>query len=78
LVVAVGVTLTDPLAGKLPNGGMFTAVALVVVQLRTAVAPLTMLLGCALNVTAGFSPEVITLTSAEDSVFPPGPLAVAV
>jgi hypothetical protein len=57
---------------------MFTAVALVVVQLRTAVAPLTMLLGCALNVTAGFSPEVITLTSAEDSVFPPGPLAVAV
>jgi hypothetical protein len=44
-VEAVGVTLVDPLAGKLPNPAMFTEVALLVVQLRTAVAPLLMLLG---------------------------------
>ena len=49
----VGVTLTDPLAAKVPTPGMFTEVALLVVQLRTDVAPLLMLLGCALNVIVG-------------------------
>jgi hypothetical protein len=45
VIVAFGVTFVDPLAGKAPNPGMFTDVALVVVQLRTAVAPLLTLVG---------------------------------
>jgi hypothetical protein len=45
VVVLLGVTFVDPLAGKLPTPGIFTEVAFVVVQLRTAVAPLVMLLG---------------------------------
>ena len=41
----LGVTLVEPLAGKAPKPGMFTEVALVVVQLRTAVAPIVMSFG---------------------------------
>ena len=37
-----------------------------------------MLLGCALRVTVGLGPEVVTLTTVEDVVVPPGPAAVAV
>jgi hypothetical protein len=44
-VVELGVTFVDPLGGNAPNPGMFTEVVLVVVQLRTDVAPLVMLLG---------------------------------
>jgi hypothetical protein len=57
---------------------MLTEVALVVVQLKTADEPGAMLLGCALRVTVGFGPEVVTLTTAEDMLVPPGPAAVAV
>jgi hypothetical protein len=44
-VVVVGVTFVDPLAGKLPKPAMVTEVALLVVQLRTAAAPLLMVFG---------------------------------
>jgi hypothetical protein len=37
-----------------------------------------MLLGCALNATVGFGAETITLTTVEEAVVPPGPVAVAV
>ena len=75
----VGVTFADPFGGKLPRPGMFTEVALVVVQLRVAVAPLVMLLGCALNEIVGgvFCPDV-TVTVVFDTAVPPGPVAVAV
>ena len=39
------VTFVDPLAGKPPNPAMFTEVALLVVQLRTAAAPLLIVFG---------------------------------
>jgi hypothetical protein len=45
VVVVAGVTFVDPLAGKLPNPEIFTEVALLVVQLRSALPPLLMLLG---------------------------------
>jgi hypothetical protein len=48
---------------------MLTEVALVVVQLRTAVAPGVIVLGCALNVIVG--PEVVTLTTVGGAVDPP-------
>lgn len=75
--MVVGVTLADPVGGKLPNPGMFTEVALLVVQLSTAVAPLAMLFGLALNeiVGRGFEVTVIVVVDAAD---PPGPVAVAV
>jgi hypothetical protein len=57
---------------------MLTEVALLAVQLRAVDAPGAMVLGCALNATVGFGPEVVTLTTVEDSAFPPGPAAVAV
>ena len=45
VAVEVGTTLTDPFAGNIPTPAMLTEVALLVVQLRTAVAPLAMVLG---------------------------------
>ena len=39
MVVVLGVTFVDPSAGKLPNPGMFTEVALVVVQDKTEGGP---------------------------------------
>jgi hypothetical protein len=57
---------------------MLTEVALLVVQLRTADVPAAMLLGCAVNAIVGFSPGVTTLTTVEDSVLPPAPVAIAV
>lgn len=77
MVVVVGVTFVDPLAGKLPNPGMFTELALVVVQLRTAVPPLGIVLGCALIEIVGGGFED-TVTVVLDTAVPPGPVAVAV
>ena len=57
---------------------MLTEVVLVVLQLRTVDAPGAMLLGCALKVIVGVGPEVVTFTTVEDAVVPPGPVAVAV
>jgi hypothetical protein len=58
---------------------MFTEVALVLVQLRTAVAPTAIVLGCALNVIVGAEPEdAVTLTTVEAAALPADPLAVAV
>src|SRR5579872_4659465 len=57
---------------------MFTEVVLVVAQLRTADAPGAMVLGCALKTTVGAGPAVVTLTTVDDRVVPPGPVAVAV
>jgi hypothetical protein len=73
----VGLTLVDPVAGKLPNPGMLTEVALVVVQLRTAVPPLGIVLGCALIEIVGGGFED-TVTVVLDTAVPPGPAAVAV
>jgi hypothetical protein len=56
---------------------MLTDVALLVLQFSIADVPATTLLGCALNATVGFCSGVTTLTTVEDSVFPPGPVAVA-
>jgi hypothetical protein len=53
VVVVLGVTCVDPLAGKLPNPGMLTELASVVVQLRVTVAPLSIVLGCALKEIVG-------------------------
>jgi hypothetical protein len=78
VAVELGVTLTDPLAANVPTPAMLTEVALLVVQFSTAEAPETMLLGCALKAIVGFCAEVTTLTTVEDSLLPPGPVAVAV
>ena len=77
-VVAPGVTFVDPLAGKLPNPGMFTEVALVVVQLRTAVPPAGMVLGWALREIVGGFCAAVTVTMVFEVAVPPGPIAVAV
>jgi hypothetical protein len=45
VVVVLGVTPVDPLAGKEPTPGIFTEVALVVVQLKTDFVPTETLLG---------------------------------
>jgi len=45
---------------------MLTEVALLLVQLSAAELPAAMLLGCALNVSAGFCAELVTLTTALD------------
>jgi hypothetical protein len=45
MVVALGVTSVDPLAGKEPSPVMFTEVALVAVQLKTDLVPTGTLLG---------------------------------
>ena len=37
-----------------------------------------MVLGCALNVIVGGGPEVVTLTTVDATVVPPGPVAIAV
>jgi hypothetical protein len=78
VAVELGVTLTDPLAAKVPTPAMLTEVALSVVQFRMVDAPAAMLLGCALNATVGFRSELTTLTTVEDSALPVGPVAVAV
>ena len=70
--------MTDPVAPNVPNPATLTDVALLEVQLRTDDAPATMLLGCALRAIEGFAPDVVTLTTVEDRVVPPGPVAVAV
>jgi hypothetical protein len=59
---------------------MLTEVTLLVVQLKTADAPAAMLLGCALNETVGggFCVDPVTVTTVEDAVVPPAPVAVAV
>jgi carbonic anhydrase/acetyltransferase-like protein (isoleucine patch superfamily) len=49
--------------------------ALVVVQLRVTVAPLSIVLGCALKEIVGVGSAV---TVVDDAVVPPGPVAVAV
>jgi hypothetical protein len=56
---------------------MFTEAALVVVQLRSDVDPLGMLVGSALKeiVGAGFAETVIVV---DEEAVPPGPVAVAV
>jgi hypothetical protein len=77
VAVELGVTLTDPFAAKVPTPPMLTEMALLVVQFSVADVPTSMLLGCALNATVGFCSGVTTLTTVEDSVFPPGPVAVA-
>ena len=77
-VVEGGVTFVDPLAPNVPTPAMLTDVALLVDQLRTAEAPGATLLGCALKVIVGVWPDVVTLTTVEDFVVPPGPAAVAV
>jgi hypothetical protein len=77
VAVKLGVTLTDPFAANVPTPAMLTDVALLVLQFSIADVPATTLLGCALNATVGFCSEVTTLTTVEDSVFPPGPVAVA-
>ena len=51
--VEVGLTLVEPVAPNVPTPAMLTAVAFVVVQLRSADAPAAMLLGCALKVMVG-------------------------
>jgi hypothetical protein len=56
---------------------MFTELALVVVQLRTAVPPLGIVLGCALIEIVGGGFED-TVTVVLDTAVPPGPVAVAV
>jgi len=78
VAVEDGVTLADPVAPNVPTPAMLTEVALVEVQLRTDDAPATMVLGCALSVTAGGGPVVVTLTTIEDTVVPAEPMAVAV
>ena len=78
MVVEAGVTIVDPVAPNVPTPAMLTEVVLVVVQLRTADAPGAMMLGWALKTTVGGGPEVVTLTTVEDWVVPPGPVAVAV
>ena len=78
VAVELGMTLTDAFAANVPTPAMLTEVALRVVQLRTADVPAAMLLGCALNTIVGFWPGVTTLTTVEDSVLPPAPVAVAV
>ena len=77
-MVDVGVTLVDPVAPNVPTPAMLTEVALVVVQLRTADEPGAMVLGWALKTIVGCGPEVVTLTTVEDWVVPPGPVAIAV
>jgi hypothetical protein len=66
VVVEVGVTFAEPVAPNVPTPAMLTGVALVVVQLRTAVAPGATMLGCALKAIVGLGPEVVTLTTVED------------
>jgi hypothetical protein len=58
---------------------MFTEVALLVLQLRTEVAPRAMLLGFALKeiVGGGFCDDV-TVTVVLEAAVPAGPVAVAV
>ena len=45
--------MVDPFAGKDPSPGISTDVALVVVQLKTDLAPTAILLGWAVNVIVG-------------------------
>jgi hypothetical protein len=45
VAVELGATLTDPFAGNIPTPAMLTEFALLVVQLKTGVAPLAMVLG---------------------------------
>src|SRR5580704_295631 len=79
VVVVLGVTLVEPLAGNAPSPGMLTEVALVVVQLRTAVAPLAIVLGLALKeIVGGGICDDVTVTVAGNATVPPGPVAVAV
>lgn len=68
-------TWVDPFAGKPPNPGMLTELALVVVQLRVTVAPLSIVSGCALKEIVGVG---TTVTVADDAAVPPDPVAVAV
>jgi len=44
-VLAVGVTLVEPVAGNVPRPPMFTDVALLAFQLSTAGVPLVTVLG---------------------------------
>ena len=62
----------------MPSPEMLTEVELVDVQVRVEVAPLAILVGCAVKEIAGADPEPLTLTTVEDVFVPPGPVAVAV
>jgi hypothetical protein len=63
-VVELGVTSTEPVAPKDPNPGMFTDVALVVLQLRDVLEPELMLIGRAVSTMlgAGLPDKSITLS----------------
>jgi hypothetical protein len=56
--VTVGVTFTEPLAGKVPTPLMLTEVALLAFQLSIVAAPLVTAFGCALSWIAGACPEL--------------------
>ena len=53
-MVELGVTVAVPVAANDPRPEMLTAVALVLVQLRTVEPPALMVAGCAVNVTVTF------------------------
>jgi len=54
------VTFTEPFALNVPTPGMFTEVALVVVQLSVVLEPLLILIGCAVSTMLGAEfPEVV-------------------
>jgi hypothetical protein len=57
---------------------MVTSVVLLDVQFRTVGVPGRTALGWALKVIVGLGPEVVTFTTVEVALVPPGPAAVAV
>ena len=72
MVVAVGVTLTDPLAANVPSPFRVTDVVLLALHCSTADDPLAMVPGWALNVSEGFCAFGATDGAAEA---PPQPKA---
>jgi hypothetical protein len=82
VVVAVGLTVADPLnAGvPVPTAGLkLTLVAFVLDQANVALAPLVIVAGLAVSVTVGFAGvEAVTVTVAEPVALPPVPVAFTV
>ena len=56
-MVALGTTVTDPVAANVPRPLMVTDVARTLVQFRTLDAPLETVLGCAEKLIAGAEAE---------------------
>jgi hypothetical protein len=75
VVLAVGVTFAEPLAGNVPKPVIFTLVAFELVQVSTATAPLLMLFGRAERVMAGSAGAAGEFFNEAEAGPPPQPLS---